>query len=101
MGICLFFPQGSYFKKCSSKKSSSFRLSFVSLIQRFAAFLAPLTSGRVTIATSAIYSAKVMICKTVAYHSVSIALVPVCILRVILAKWKVIIDVIISFIIIR
>lgn len=30
------------------------------VIQRFAAFLAPLTSGRVTIAVSAIYSSQVI-----------------------------------------
>lgn len=30
------------------------------IFQRFAAFLAPLTSGRVTIATSAVYSSKVI-----------------------------------------
>jgi len=32
-----------------------------SVLQRFAAFLAPLTSGRVTIAVSSVYISKVMI----------------------------------------
>lgn len=47
--------------------------SFNTCFQRFAAFMAPLTSGRVTISVAAIYSAKVC-CLSITFTVLSILL---------------------------
>lgn len=55
------FPSKCFFVDQFGDVVLNAQLACINIFQRFGAFMAPLTSGRVTIAASAIYMSKVTI----------------------------------------